>query len=94
MSRRDRGGELVTTPSRARMRVATFGHDCSVMSRSAAHQPPPATIVAALMRAGVSWDTAMAMERWKAQEVLELLQGTASSEPARAGATDSSRPSW
>lgn len=38
------------------------------------HQPPPAPVVAALMRAGVSWDTAMAMERWKAQEVLELLQ--------------------
>ena len=45
-----------------------------LMTRSHAHQPPPATVVAALMRAGVSWDTAMAMERWKAQEVLELLQ--------------------
>ena len=44
------------------------------MTRQHVHQPPPATVVAALMRAGVSWDTAMAMERWKAQEVLELLQ--------------------
>ena len=44
------------------------------MTRQHVHQPPPATVVAALMRAGVSWDTAMAMERWKAQEVLDLLQ--------------------
>ena len=44
------------------------------MTRSHVHQPPPAPLVAALMRAGVSWDTAMAMERWKAQEVLDLLQ--------------------
>jgi hypothetical protein len=43
------------------------------MSRFPAHQPPPATVVAELMRAGVSWGTAMAMERWKAEEVLELL---------------------
>lgn len=43
------------------------------MSRFPAHQPPPAAVVAELMRAGVSWGTAMAMERWKAEEVLELL---------------------
>ena len=47
------------------------------MSRFPAHQPPPATVVAELMRAGVSWGTAMAMERWKAEEVLELLNSRA-----------------
>ena len=48
------------------------------MSRFPAHQPPPATVVAELMRAGVSWSTAMAMERWKAEEVLELLNSRGS----------------
>ena len=48
------------------------------MSRFPAHQPPPATVVAELMRAGVSWSTAMAMERWKAEEVLELLKANRS----------------
>jgi len=43
------------------------------MSQFPAHQPPPATLVAELVRAGLSWGTAMAMERWKAEEVLELL---------------------
>jgi hypothetical protein len=51
-------------------------HDSLQMRRPPVHQPPPPTLVAALMRAGVSWDTAMAMERWKAQEVLDLLQHT------------------
>jgi hypothetical protein len=45
------------------------------MDRPPAHQPPPAAIVTALVRAGVSFSTAMAMERWKAQEVLDLLGG-------------------
>ncbi|HEX6491960.1 MAG TPA: hypothetical protein VF112_00530 [Candidatus Dormibacteraeota bacterium] len=46
------------------------------MDRPPAHRPPPAAIVTALVRAGVSFSTAMAMERWKAQEVLDLLGGT------------------
>jgi len=37
------------------------------------HQPPSASAVRALTRAGLSWSTAVAMEGWKAQEVLELL---------------------
>jgi hypothetical protein len=45
------------------------------MDRPPAHRPPPAAIVSALVRAGVSFGTAMAMERWKAQEVLDLLGG-------------------
>ena len=43
------------------------------MSRVHIHQPPSAAIVAELVRAGVSLETALAMERWKAEEVLELL---------------------
>jgi hypothetical protein len=38
------------------------------------HQSPPEAVVAELVRAGISTETAMAMERWKAQEVLELLR--------------------
>jgi hypothetical protein len=38
------------------------------------HRPPSAAIVAELVRAGVSLETAQAMERWKADEVLELLR--------------------
>jgi hypothetical protein len=48
-------------------------HDTASMDSSPVHRPPPAAIVSALVRAGVSLDTAMAMERWKAQEVLDLL---------------------
>ena len=44
------------------------------MTRGNIHQPPPQAVVAELMRAGVSQETALAMERWKAQEVLELLR--------------------
>jgi hypothetical protein len=44
------------------------------MTRVHIHQPPSAAIVAELVRAGVSLETAMAMERWKAEEVLELLR--------------------
>ncbi|MGI0130452.1 MAG: hypothetical protein ACREEC_09945 [Thermoplasmata archaeon] len=45
------------------------------MDRPLIHRPPPAALVTALVRAGVSFGTAMAMERWKAQEVLDLLGG-------------------
>lgn len=48
-----------------------------LMSRSPVHQPPPASDVAALVNAGVSRSTALAMERWKAREVLDLLRATA-----------------
>jgi hypothetical protein len=44
------------------------------MTRANVHRPPSAAIVAELVRAGVSLETAMAMERWKAEEVLELLR--------------------
>jgi hypothetical protein len=44
------------------------------MNRSPIHQPPPDPIVEDLMRAGVTRSTAMAMEVWKAHEVLELLR--------------------
>jgi hypothetical protein len=37
------------------------------------HRPPPETLILALMGAGLSRATAMAMEQWKAQEVLDLL---------------------
>ncbi len=53
------------------------------MARFPAHQPPPAPIVAELMRAGLSFSTAMAMERWKAQEVLELLRPDVTDETLR-----------
>jgi hypothetical protein len=46
------------------------------MDRPPIHTPPPAAVVTALVRAGVSFSTAMAMERWKAQEVLDLLGGS------------------
>jgi hypothetical protein len=51
------------------------------MSRSRIHQPPPQAVVAELVRAGVSQETATAMERWKAQEVLELLRFGADAGP-------------
>ena len=44
------------------------------MTRGNIHQPPSQAVVAELVRAGLSPETAMAMERWKAQEVLELLR--------------------
>ncbi len=46
------------------------------MDRDPVHRPPPAPIVAALVRAGLSPATAQAMEAWKAREVLDLLHGT------------------
>jgi len=56
------------------------------MDRPPSHRPPPAALVTALVRAGVSWSTAMAMERWKAQEVLELLGGGPSARAEEEGA--------
>jgi hypothetical protein len=44
------------------------------MTRINVHRPPSDAVIAELMRAGVSQETAMAMERWKAEEVLELLR--------------------
>jgi hypothetical protein len=44
------------------------------MTRVNIHKPPSAATVAELVRAGVSLETALAMERWKAEEVLELLR--------------------
>ncbi len=44
------------------------------MTRVNVHRPPSQAVVAELVRAGVSHETAMAMERWKAEEVLELLR--------------------
>ncbi len=70
---RGRWFEPVTNRSHALPRTVPRPTISPRMSRFPAHQPPPATVVAALTRAGVSRDTAMAMERWKAQEVLDLL---------------------
>ena len=39
----------------------------------AAGQPLPEAVVSALIRVGLSRSTVLAMERWKAQEVLDLL---------------------
>jgi hypothetical protein len=44
------------------------------MSRLPVHQPPPAPVVEDLIRAGLTRSTALAMESWKAREVLELLR--------------------
>ncbi|MFN2451420.1 MAG: hypothetical protein ABR541_03615 [Candidatus Dormibacteria bacterium] len=44
------------------------------MTKHPVHQPPAPAVVAELIRAGVSMTTALAMERWKAQEVLDLLR--------------------
>lgn len=43
------------------------------MSRPLIHQPPPAPVVEDLIRAGLTRSTALAMESWKAREVLDLL---------------------
>lgn len=57
------------------------------MTRANIHRPPTAAVVAELVRAGVSEETALAMERWKAQEVLELLRfGPDAGAPGAAGA--------
>ena len=44
------------------------------MTRTPVHQPPPPPLVAALVRAGLSHSTVLAMESWKAREVLDLLR--------------------
>ena len=43
------------------------------MSQLHAHRPPPAALVSALVDAGLSLETALAMDAVKAAEVLELL---------------------
>ena len=53
----------------------------AAMSRLPIHEPPPPTVVAALVRAGLSLSTATAMEPWKASEVLELLRSSVRSDP-------------
>jgi len=45
------------------------------------HRPPPDEVVRSLTDAGVSFDTARAMEGWKAREVLELLNAAATARP-------------
>jgi hypothetical protein len=44
------------------------------MHRLPVHQPPPDPVVEDLIRAGLTRSTALAMESWKAREVLELLR--------------------
>ncbi len=57
-------------------------HD-SADNHSPVHRPPPAPVVAELVRAGLSAGTAKAMESWKATEVLELLEHTAPEVPGK-----------
>ncbi|MFN2582289.1 MAG: hypothetical protein ABR498_06065 [Candidatus Dormibacteria bacterium] len=52
------------------------------------HKPPPDAVVTALVRAGVSLPTALAMERYKALEVLDLLCAEALSRGGNAPARD------
>jgi len=56
------------------------------MAHPISHQPPTPIVVAELVRAGVSITTALAMERWKAQEVLELLKAERRSDDQMSGA--------
>ncbi|HWF57589.1 MAG TPA: hypothetical protein VG520_04485 [Candidatus Dormibacteraeota bacterium] len=53
------------------------------MSRPPIHQPPPSPVVSELVRAGLTLSTAMAMEGWKAREVLELLHSSGRGGPQR-----------
>jgi hypothetical protein len=53
------------------------------------HRPPPTSLVSALVLAGVSLGTAMAMAPWKAEEVLDLLRGGV---PGSASAEEGSAP--
>jgi hypothetical protein len=48
-------------------------------------QPLPEALVSELIAAGISRSTALAMERWKAQEVLELLRFARARESQRWG---------
>jgi hypothetical protein len=43
------------------------------MNRSPVHEPLPDPVVEVLIRAGLTRSTALAMEEWKAREVLDLL---------------------
>jgi hypothetical protein len=84
---RGAGEKCVTGHSRLRREVIGSLTICSNMTRANIHRPPSQAIIAELVRAGVSHETAMAMERWKAQEVLELLRfGPEAAVPALAGA--------
>jgi hypothetical protein len=80
------GHDFFATPPDGR----NVPHDTVSMDRSPVHRPPPAAIVSALVRAGVSLDTAMAMERWKAQEVLDLLG--AAPPPVEGGGEEGAAP--
>ncbi|GAC1338922.1 MAG: hypothetical protein NVSMB29_05430 [Candidatus Dormibacteria bacterium] len=62
------------------------------MSKHPVHQPPPPNVVAELIRAGVSMTTALAMERWKAQEVLDLLRLDAANQRPVCQATGQAEP--
>lgn len=55
------------------------------------HHPPSEHVIAELIRAGLSWGTAMSMERWKAQEVLDLLTGEGHAEMIRGISSDTMR---
>jgi hypothetical protein len=66
--------ERVTGHSQASRKPRRSSKISLDMTRANIHRPPSQAIVAELVRAGVSEETAMAMERWKAQEVLELLR--------------------
>lgn len=66
-------------------------HDADV-TRNAVHTPPSPPVVAELMQAGLTFATAMAMESWKADEVLELLRHARGRAP-RAGPQPAGRAS-
>jgi hypothetical protein len=57
------------------------------MSRPPIHQPPPKPVLSELLSAGLSLSTAMAMEPWKAREVLDLLRTSGRREPQQELAT-------
>ena len=62
------------------------------MNRFPLHRSPSPEIVAKLLDAGVSWSTAMAMEGWKAREVLDLLRPEVTNElPKRPGGSGPAR---
>lgn len=71
---RGAGEKCVTGHSRVLRGAPRAEKIASDMTRVHIHKPPSQAIVAELVRAGVSHETAMAMERWKAEEVLDLLR--------------------
>lgn len=84
----------VTGHSRRFLRTSRSSKICLV-TRPVIHRPPSQSVIAELVRAGVSHETAMAMERWKAQEVLELLRsGPEAAAPAMTGAKVASSGAW